>query len=112
MAESPDALLEQAARAIYAKYPDRQPWDGDSYAFGENPGGYRTELARGQARAVLEAVAPAIAANALRDAGREWAEGAWQDAYAAFPVEDDISSVQAAEKWLNERADQITKEES
>lgn len=68
MAESPDALLEQVARAIYAKYPDRQPWDGDSYAFGENPGGYRTELARSQARSVLDAVAPAIRAQALRDA--------------------------------------------
>ncbi len=63
-------------------------------------------------RAALEAVAPLIAAAALRDAAQVWGEGEWLEAFSALPVEDDLSAVQANVQWLRDRADTYEKETS
>lgn len=51
--------VEQIARVIYAVAPDKQPWDGDAYAFGQRTEPYsHTALARQQAEAVVAALSP------------------------------------------------------
>lgn len=79
MSEFPEALIEQAARVL-----DRRT------------GGHMgSDSWRATAVEVLKAVAPAIRAQALRDA-----------------AESPECRTQRDYEWLNERADQITKENS
>ncbi len=59
---------------------------------------------------ILVALAPLIAAAALREAAQVWGEGEWLEAFSALPVEDDLSAVQANVQWLRDRADTYEKE--
>lgn len=62
---------------------------------------------------VAAAVMPIVEraqAEALREAARVFAEGAWADAFMRGEVEDDVSAVQATDRWLNRRADRIENE--
>ena len=77
-----DEKVETAARAIdHAYNPDRAP--------------ILAEMFRDYARAALEAVAPLIAAEALREAAEDWRRG------HTFSVMED---------WLCARADQVEQE--
>ena len=96
MADLDPALVEQAAKALYAEAVnasmdfDHWPeWDSDDNA--------ARESFRADAREVLLAVAPAIEANALRAAAD------WLDEFRPFPGEETDS--------LRERADQINPKE-
>lgn len=51
-----------------------------------------------------------VAAQALREAAREFAEGEWSEAWGTDGVCDDVSAVQSTERWLNRRADRIERE--
>lgn len=51
-----------------------------------------------------------IQAEAIRDATRVFATGGWVDTFTAGVV-DDVSAVQAADRWFNDRADRIEKGE-
>jgi len=46
-------------------------------------------------------------AQVLRDAANKFAEGAWVGAF--IEVDDDVSAVQATDRWLNAEADRIEK---
>lgn len=48
-----------------------------------------------------------IKADALREAAYEFAEGPWQDQWAADRVDDDVTAVQSTHKWFQEKADRI-----
>lgn len=51
-----------------------------------------------------------IQAEAIREATRVFATGGWVDTFTSGVV-DDVSAVQATDRWFNERADHIEKGE-
>lgn len=104
MTDIDPALLEKAAKVLRADYESE--YDADHIDWSEF-----ADIAR----AVLEAVAPAIAAQALRDAanhfdaiGRHNPGGFYSEATAYADGQD--SATEAAVDWLRERADQLEKE--
>ena len=94
-----DEMVETAARAMYEDH-GLTSWDEEGQA--------DLDLWRNDARAALEAVAPTIAAAALRDAAdREMA--AWEP----VPMSPDwLDAVEAVCEELRARADQIEKEDA
>ena len=96
-----DEMVETAARAIdHAYNPERHPILAAMF------GDY--------ARAALEAVAPLIAAQALRDAADAWQWGGWstitEPAKRPEQVPRVLGIANAATDWIRARADQIAKE--
>lgn len=99
-----EALIEKAARILYSQAvngsvsPDPWPaWDSD-----DNHG---RETFRDDARAVLDAVAPLIASQALRDAADE-IDASGGDLVSRLQV-----SVEKKCNWLRERADLLDSKE-
>lgn len=105
-----EQIIEQATQALvtHSRIPkydgNGQTCAGCNHLDGEPDGPNSPRHMAHVARAVLEAVAPAIAAQALRDAGRE----ALQRGDIGCP-DDDCPTVW---DWLCLKADRIEKEES
>lgn len=57
-------------------------------------------------RDALSVAAPLIAAQALGDAASDFAEGEWVDAF--IHANNDVDAVKAVDKWLTERATELT----
>ena len=98
MVEAAAVVLRNQLRERVGLSPlDRLPWSPAS------------DEVRGDARAALEAVAPLIAAKALRDAADAWQVGGWSE---SLPHRSDrpaliLGMAQRATTWLRARAEHI-----
>lgn len=98
-----DEMVETAARAMdHAYNPDRAP--------------ILAAMFRDYARAALEAAAPLIAAQALRDAEDAWQWGGWstitEPAKRPEQVPRVLGIADAVTGWIRARADQSEKEDT
>ena len=93
-----DEMVETAARAMWERIDREESWSEI----------YHASAYRRDARAALEAAAPLIAAQALRDAAdREMA--AWEP----VPMSPDwLDAIESVCETLRARADQIEKEDA
>lgn len=114
MAEFPDALIEQAAHALirHSRIPkfdghDGQRCAGCDHLDGETDGPNSPRHLAHAARAVLEAVAPAIRAAGERKALRDLANSIDPTGYGWT----DVKSAERFKARLHERADQINPKE-
>lgn len=93
MAEHDPALVAKAAEAVH----DTCMESDDSWTIDEQI-----------ARAVLDAVAPTLRAEALREAKQAWQWGEWINApHRADPLQGRLAAGQYVTDWLSARADRI-----
>lgn len=100
-----DAMVETAAAAQWHyDWPHRE--------FHREPDDLQ-DFYRNSARAALEAVAPLIAAKALRDAADAWQTGGWADDIPKGATRPAVvlGMAQRATNWLRARADRIERGE-